>query len=185
MQDSQIIALYDARDERAIAETAAKYGGFCKGIALNILQNLQDAEECVNDTWLRTWDSIPPARPSVLKTYVGKITRNLAIDRYRTEHRQKRGYGEVTVALDEISELTDPGYEVESMYREYEFVQHLNTFLLSLPDRDRNIFVRRYYFTDSVPEIAKRFGTSKNNVLKILSRTRQKLKEYLERSWTE
>ena len=118
MQDSQIIALYDARDERAIAETADKYGGFCKRIALNILQNLQDAEECVNDTWLRTWESIPPARPSVLKTYVGKITRNLAIDKYRNEHRQKRGYGEVTLTLDEISELTDAGYEVENMYRE-------------------------------------------------------------------
>ena len=183
MQDSQIIALFEARDERAIAETADKYGGFCKRIALNILQNLQDAEDCVNDTWLRTWESIPPARPSVLKTYVGKITRNLAIDKYRNEHRQKRGYGEVTLALDEISELTDAGYEVENMYREYEFVQHLNTFLLSLPDRDRNIFVRRYFFTDSVPEIAKRFGTSKNNVLKILSRTRQKLKEYLEEEW--
>ena len=183
MQDSQIIALYRARDEHAIEKTAEKYGDYCTSIALNILQNMQDAEECVNDTWLRTWESIPPARPSVLKTYVGKITRNLAIDKYRNEHRQKRGYGEVTLALDEISELTDAGYEVENMYREYEFVQHLNTFLLSLPDRDRNIFVRRYFFTDSVPEIAKRFGTSKNNVLKILSRTRQKLKEYLEEEW--
>lgn len=184
MQDSQIIALFEARDERAIAETAEKYGAFCKGIAINILQNLQDAEECINDTWLRTWDSIPPAKPTLLKTYVGKITRNLAIDRYRGEHRQKRGVGEVVLALDEISELTDSGYEVENMYREYEFVQLLNSFLLSLPERDRNIFVRRYFFTDSVPDIARRFGTSQNNVLQILSRTRRKLKNYLDENWT-
>ena len=90
MLDSQIIALYDARDERAIAETAAKYGSFCTSIALNILQNLQDAEECVNDTWLRTWNSIPPARPNVLKAYLGRITRNLALDKYKAARREKQ-----------------------------------------------------------------------------------------------
>lgn len=185
MQDSQIIALYDARDERAIAETAAKYGSFCTGIAINILHNMQDAEECVNDTWLRTWNSIPPAKPVLLKAYVGKITRNVALDKYKASHREKRGYGEMTVAFDEISEITASDYEVENSWREHEFVQLINTFLYSLPERDRNIFVRRYFFTDNVPAIAKRFGTSQGNVLKILSRTRQKLKEYLDKEWSD
>ncbi len=185
MQDSQIVALYLSRDERAIAETTIKYGDYCTNIALNILQNLQDAEECVNDTWLRTWNSIPPAKPAMLKTYVGKITRNLAIDRYRTEHREKRGYGEVAVAFDEISEITASGYTIEDAWRESEFVNLLNAFLYALPERHRNIFVRRYFYTDSVPAIAKRFGTSQANVLKILSRARKKLKEYLDENWSD
>lgn len=184
MLDSQIIALYDARDERAITETAAKYGSFCTSIALNILQNLQDAEECVNDTWLRTWNSIPPARPNVLKAYLGRITRNLALDKYKAARREKRGCGEIEVAFDEISEITASDYALEDEWREQDFVDLINAFLYSLPERDRHVFVRRYFFTDSVPAIAKRFGTSQNNVLKILSRTRQKLKNYLDREWT-
>ena len=184
MLDSQIIALYDARDERAIAETAAKYGSFCTSIALNILQNLQDAEECVNDTWLRPWNSIPPARPNVLKAYLGRITRNVALDKYKAAHREKRGCGEILVAFDEISEITASDYVLEDEWREQDFVDLINAFLYSLPERDRHVFVRRYFFADSVPAIAKRFGTSQNNVLKILSRTRQKLKNYLDREWT-
>ena len=185
MQDSQIIALYDARDERAIAETAAKYGNYCTSIALNILQNLQDAEECVNDTWLRTWNSIPPAKPALLKSYVGRITRNVALDKHKAAHREKRGCGELLVAFDEISEITASDYEVEDAWREQEFVELLNTFLYSLPERDRNMFVRRYFFTDGVPAIAKRFATTQGNVLKILSRTRQKLKKYLDENWSD
>lgn len=183
MQDSQIIALYEARDERAIAQTAAKYGNFCKSIAQNILQNLQDAEECVNDTWLHTWNSIPPAQPTVLKAYLGKITRNLALDKYKAAHREKRGYGQLCVAFDEISEITASDYQVQDAWREQEFVELINKFLYSLPERDRHIFVRRYFFTDGVPAIASRFGTTQNNVLKILSRTRQKLKKYLDKEW--
>ena len=102
MLDSQIVALYLARDERAIAETQSKYGGYCTSIAQNILQNLQDAEECVNDTWLRTWNSIPPAQPTLLKTYVGKITRNLALDKYKSSHREKRGCGELAISFEDI-----------------------------------------------------------------------------------
>ena len=185
MLDSQIVDLYFARNERAIAETTAKYGSFCLSIAQNILQNLQDSEECVNDTWLRTWNSSPPTRPSLLGPYVGKITRNLALDKYRAEHREKRGFGEMTVAFDEISEITASEYSVEDAFREQEFVELLNAFLYSLPERDRNIFVRRYFFTDDVPTIAKRFGISQNNVLKILSRTRQKLKDYLDKEWSD
>ena len=183
MLDSQIVALYLARDERAIAETQSKYGGYCTSIAQNILQNLQDAEECVNDTWLRTWNSIPPAQPTLLKTYVGKITRNLALDKYKSSHREKRGCGELAIAFDEISEITASDYRADDAWREQAFVELLNQFLYSLPERQRNMFVRRYFYTDSVPDIANRFGTSQANVLKILSRTRQKLKEYLDKEW--
>ena len=185
MKDDQIIALYYARDERAIVESSDKYGGYCTDIAQNILQNLQDSEECVNDTWLSAWNSIPPAKPSVLKTYLGKITRNLAIDKWRRKHSEKRGYGEVAIALDEISQITASGYDVIEDYQEQEFMRLFNLFLRSLPDRDRNVFIRRYYFTDSIPEIAAWFGISQSNVLKILSRTRAKLKNFLDKEWYE
>ena len=183
MQDEQIIKLYYARDERAITETSSKYDAYCTSIAYNILQNMQDSEECVNDTWLSAWNSIPPARPSVLKTYLGRITRNLALDRWRRGHSDKRGGGQLTVALDEIHEITSSGYDVSDDYLEQEFMRTVNLFLRSLPDRDRNIFIRRYYFADDIPAIAKRFGTSQGNVSKILSRTRQKLKNFLDKEW--
>ena len=183
MQDEQIIGLYFARDERAIAETEAKYGNYCIGIAHNILQNLQDSEECVNDTWLSAWDSIPPAKPSVLKTYLGKITRNLALDRWRHAHSEKRGSGRISVALDEVHEIISSGYSVSDEYLEREFMRLINHFLHSLPDRERNVFIRRYYFANNIPEIAVRFGITQSNTRKILSRTRQKLKIYLDKEW--
>ena len=183
MQDEQIIGLYFARDERAIAETEAKYGNYCIGIAHNILQNVQDSEECVNDTWLSAWDSIPPAKPSVLKTYLGKITRNLALDRWRHAHSEKRGSGRISVALDEVHEIISSGYSVSDEYLEREFMRLINHFLHSLPDRERNVFIRRYYFANNIPEIAVRFGITQSNTRKILSRTRQKLKIYLDKEW--
>lgn len=183
MQDSQIIELYFMRDEQAIVQSAEKYGVYCTSIAQNILRNLQDSEECVNDTWLSAWNSIPPAKPSVLKTYLGKITRNLAINKWRRTHSEKRGSGEIAVALDEIKQVTDAGYDVSDSFREKEFMRIFNLFLRSLPERERNIFIRRYYFADSVPNIAMWFGVSQANVFKILSRTRAKLKDYLDKEW--
>ncbi len=183
MNDDQIVALYYARDERAITKSSEKYGVYCTNIAQNILQNLQDSEECVNDTWLSAWNSIPPAKPAVLKTYLGKITRNLAIDKWRCRHSEKRGFGEVTLALDEIGQLSVSGYDVDDPFRELAFMQILNQFLRSLPPRDRGIFIKRYYFTESIPDIAAWFGITQANVLKILSRTRARLKEYLDKEW--
>lgn len=183
MQDEQIIALYYARDERAIAISSDKYGVYCTSIAQNILQNLQDSEECVNDTWLSAWNSMPPAKPAVLKTYLGMITRNLAIDRWRRKHTEKRGAGELSLALDEISQIAVSDYDVDDAYRQEEFMRIVNLFLRSLPERERNVFIKRYYYTDTVPDIAAWFGISQANVLKILSRTRQKLKKYLEKEW--
>lgn len=181
MQDNQIIALYNARDERAISQTAQKYGGYCMSIAQNILHNMQDSEECVNDTWLQTWNSIPPACPTVLKSYVGRITRNLSLNRYKAKHRDKRGGGEVALALDELGEVAADEYEVQTQMERMEFADAFNRFLWSLPKRECNIFIRRYYHLESVDEIAKRYGLSHANVFKILSRTRQSLKAFLEK----
>lgn len=180
MQDYQIIALYNARDERAIGETAQKYGSYCMSIAQNILHNMMDSEECVNDTWLQTWNSIPPACPSVLKTYVGRITRNLSINRYRANRREKRGGGEVDVALEELGEVALDEYEVQTQVERMELCEAFNRFLRTLPARECNVFIRRYYHLDSVENIARRYGISRSNVFKILSRTRQRLKIFLE-----
>ena len=132
MDDQKIVDLYWERSETAIKETQRKYGKYCHAIAYAILHSDEDAEECVNDTLLRTWNSIPPASPSVLKTYLAKITRNLALDRYKNTHRAKRGCGEVAIALDEISEITDSGYDVQDAWREQEFISLLNDFLHAL-----------------------------------------------------
>ena len=181
MQDQDIIALYFARSEQAIKESSNKYGQYCLSIAQNILRSLQDAEECVNDTWLRAWNSIPPACPDHLQLYLGGITRHLSLDRYRTLRREKRGGGELVVALDEMQELACPDTDVRTLMEEREFYDVLNGFLRSLSLRERNLFIRRYYYVDSIETIAKRFGLTSNNVKKILSRTRVKLRDYLEK----
>ena len=180
MQDSQIIELYNARDERAIAESACKYGAYCTSIAQNILHNMQDSEECVNDTWLVTWNSIPPASPPVLKHYLGKITRNLSLNRYKAKNRDKRGGGQVELALDELAEVAAPGQDVQSQMERYAFSTAFDRFLRALPERECSIFIRRYYHLDSVESIAARYGLRTENVFKILSRTRKKLKIFLE-----
>lgn len=179
MQDSDIIALYHARNEQAISESSGKYGKYCLSIAHNILHNMQDAEECVNDTWLRAWNSIPPARPDSLQLYLGGITRHLSLDRYRSAHREKRGGGEMVLALDEIGEVACPGTDVQSQAEESEFYEVFNRFLWTLPERDCNVFIRRYYYIDSIDTIAVRYDLSPSNVKKILSRTRAKLLGHL------
>ncbi len=180
MQDRDIIELYYARDERAITETSEKYGTYCLGIAHNILQNLQDAEECVNDTWLRAWNSIPPAYPDHLQQYLGSITRHISLDKYRYNTRRSRGGGETTVAFDEIHEIIASETNLTTQTEERELLTAIDRFLWALPERECNIFIRRYYHLDSIREIAKRYGLTVVNVKKILSRTRAKLRELLE-----
>lgn len=180
MQDQQIIDLYNQRNEQAIVHTEKKYGSYCMSIAQSILQNMQDSEECVNDTWLHTWNSIPPAQPNNLRTYLGKITRNLSFHRYEARHRQKRGGGEVILALDEIGEVASPDADLSAQLEKDEFARILNAFLWSLPERECSIFIRRYYYIDSVDTIAERYSISKDAVYKILSRTRIKLRKRLE-----
>ena len=180
MDDRQIIELYHQRDEKAISETANKYGNYCFSIAYNILANEQDCEECVNDTWLRAWDSMPPEWPNYLKLFLAKITRNLSLNKLKAANRINRGGGEITVALEEISEFVSGASDVESRIEEEELMSTVNRFLRSLPARDCNLFIRRYFHVDPISQIAEMYGMTEWNVRKVLSRTRQKLKTHLE-----
>ena len=181
MQDQDIIDLYFARNEQAIAESSNKYGYYCTSIAQNILHNMQDAEECVNDTWLRAWNSIPPTKPDYLQLYLGGITRHISLDRFRRQNAAKRGGGELMLALDEMHDVVASDADVPSQIAEQEFSESFNRFLRSLPERDCNIFIRRYYYLDPISLISKRYGLSVANVQKNLSRTRNKLRAHLEK----
>lgn len=179
MDDRQIIALYNQRNESAIEKSADKYGNYCFSIAINILNNEQDSEECVNDTWLRAWNTIPPQQPNYLKLFLAKITRNLSFNKYKEMNCQKRGGGEMKIALDEIGEIVSGTSDVESTLIEKELIQSINFFLHSLPEKHCNIFIKRYFHFDSTSKIALTYNLTEGNVLKILSRTRLKLKNYL------
>ena len=179
MEDQKIIDLFWERDPEAIRYVNSSYGTYCFSIANHILGNQLDAEECVNDTWLRVWESIPPERPNFLRAFLGKITRNLAINRFQRETAQKRGGGELPLVLEELSCCITGSSDPEASVSAKELGKCVNAFVGSLPLRDRNVFVRRYFFTESVENIAKRYSLQKNNVLVILHRTRRKLKKYL------
>jgi len=181
MEDKCIIELYNRRDEKAITETSKKYGDYCFSIANNILANRQDSEECVNDTWLRTWNSIPPARPDSLKLFLAKITRNLSFNRYNERKAEKRGGGETVISLEEISELVSGVSDPTDELMEEELMRTVNTFLRKASKRDRGIFVCRYFYVEPVKRIAQKYGVSESNVHKILSRMRIRLKEHLEK----
>ena len=181
MDDRQIIELYNERSEAAISETADKYGKHCRYIAYNILYNDQDSEECVNDTWLRAWNTIPPQQPNKLSAYLGKITRNLALDRYKFYNREKRGKGQTTLVLEELSECISDGNRTEQEIDVRLLVESLNTFLRNLPAEKRRILVRRYWYLSPVSEIARDFEMSESSVKTILHRTRIKLKHFLEK----
>lgn len=178
MEDSQILELYRQRDADAISETAKKYGPYCFAIAENILHSAEDSEECVNDTWLRAWNAIPPQRPGVLRIFLAKITRNLAFNRFNARNAQKRGGGEVALVLDELGECLG-GADTETAYEAKELRRCIRLFVRSLPEREGNVLVRRYFFAEPVADIAKRYGLTENNVMVILSRTRGKLRAHL------
>jgi len=179
MEDSRIVALYWQRNPDAIKETENKYGAYCFFIADNILHSKEDAEECVNDTWLKTWDAIPPQSPNKLQLFLAKITRNLSFNRYKARTAEKRGGGEVSLVLDELSECVVGDPTVEQVYAAKELSECIRLFVRALPERDGNVFVRRYFFTESVSEIAKKYALTENHVMVILSRTRKKLKKHL------
>ncbi len=181
MEDYQIIELYELRDERAIEETSAKYGAYCFSVANNILADKLDAEECVNDALMKLWSSIPPEKPTSLKAFAAKITRNLSFNRYNLKTAKKRGGGEMEMTLSEIEEFLSDTTDVASEFERRELVKALNRFLYSLAERERNIFICRYFYMDSVADIAKAFSVKESNVLTILSRTRKKLRITLER----
>ncbi|MBQ9033692.1 MAG: sigma-70 family RNA polymerase sigma factor [Lachnospiraceae bacterium] len=181
MDDTEIIDLYWKRDERAIEETDHKYGKYCHTVAYNVLGDHEDSRECVNDTWLRAWKSIPPQRPSVLRAFLAKIARNLAFDRYRARSASKRGGGAMEAVLDELAECADltGKWNGEALYAASELKEAINRFVGDLPEREGNLFVRRYFFAEEISDIAKRYQMTENNVTVILSRTRKKLRKYL------
>jgi len=181
MDDNAIIALYWAREERALEETSCKYGSFCRNIAFNILSNREDTEECVNDTWLRAWNAMPPQRPNILSAFLGKITRNLSLDRFRSSRAGKRGGGQLPVALEELGDCIPHGEELEEQIAMRELSRLLDRFLRTLPERECCIFLRRYWFVDSTREISLRYQMAEGSVKSTLHRTRQKLKVFLEK----
>ncbi len=181
MEDMEIIELFMARNEDAIVQSDKKYGAYCFTIAYNILANNEDSAECVNDTWLHTWNVIPPQHPDRLKIFFAKITRNLSIDRLKNKTAAKRGNGEFTAVLDELAECISDGNSVDEIIEEKLLTESIERFLYELSKRDRQIFLRRYFFTESVTAIAKRFGIRENAVYVSLHRTRKKLHKHLKK----
>ena len=175
MNDHEIIALFFARQENAISATADKYGNYCHAIAYNILFNRSDAEECVNDTYLGAWNSIPPQRPNNLAAYLGKITRNLALNRYKRNTVAKRGYGQVEIALSELENCISDDTDVEQAVEDALIVSVINRFLYAHSLKNRNIFIRRYWYLDSTEEIAEKSGFTVSKVKSMLFRIRKRL----------
>ena len=181
MDDRNIIELFFARDEKALSESQKKYGRYCQSISRNILSSDEDAEEVLNDTLLSAWNSIPPEEPKSLKSYLGTLARNLSLDRYRKMKAEKRGGCEVSLCLEEAEEFLADTKSISEEYEKREFIKFLNEFLHSLPERECDIFVRRYFYCDSTSSIAHRFGIKEPHVLVILSRTRKSLKKALQK----
>ena len=181
MKDTEIIELYWARDEQAIHESQKSYGRYCYSIAFNILRDREDSDECVNDTWLRAWNVIPPKRPQRLELFLGTITRNLSFDKWKEKHAMKRGNGEMALALDELAECVPDRHDTQAEAEAAELERLVNRFLRSLPERECNVFLRRYWYVEEYGAIASRYGMKLNTVKTILFRTRSKLKKFLEK----
>ena len=179
MDDGKIINLYIERSEDAIKETDIKYGGYCKIIANNIVGNVSDTEECVNDTYLKMWNTIPPTIPNVLKAYIGRITRNFALMKYRESTCAKRGGGEISLVIEEIEEFLPAVDSVDTVMESNLVLELVNKLLLTVPEENRKIFVRRYWYAQSVANIAKAMGITESKVKSVLFRIRNKLKEEL------
>ncbi len=180
MDDDRIVTLYWERSESAITETAAKYGDYCHAIAYHILYNREDAEECVNETYLDAWNNMPPHKPSILSTFLGKITRRISIDRYRQRHADKRGGGEMALVLDELEDCVSDPADVETEVELQEMVRMIREFLDLLPPTERRVFLRRYWYMDPITEIAGDFDFTESKTSAMLHRIRKKLREKLE-----
>ena len=175
-----IIDLYWARQEQALEETDRKYGSYCWTIAHNILRNRQDTEECVNDTYWKAWNAMPPHRPAILSAFLGRIARNLSLDRFKAGRTGKRGGGRVLVALEELEECIPGSSNVEQALADAELARMIDRFLRKLPEKECCVFMRRYWYVDTVHEIARRYHMSEGTVKSSLHRTRNKLRSYLE-----
>lgn len=179
MKDEMIVNLYWARNENAIYQTQVKYGAYLSRIAYNVLSDTEDSRECVNDTYLAAWNSMPTNRPSVLSTYLGKITRQISIDVFRKKHSQKRYASVYALSLDELGDTFTDGHTPEQELDGKMLAEAINRFLRTLPEADRNTFIGRYYFFDSLKKVAGYYGMSEAKVKSMLYRTRQKLKAFL------
>lgn len=184
MEDTKIIEMYWARDEQAIVETDSKYGKLCKQLAHNIIRNLEDAQEIVNETYLGAWNSIPPNRPQYLKTFICKITKNLALAKVRYNNAEKRKT-EGIVPLHELGDIVSGKDNVEEEYEKKIVSGYISDFLRSIDEEKCNIFLSRYWYHNSMTEIAKIHGISESKVKTTLFRTRRKLKEYLKKQGVE
>ena len=181
MTDRDILRLYFLRDEAALAASSEKYGNYCRCIARNILENAEDAEECVNDTWLGAWNTIPPRRPENLAAYLGKLTRNAALNRVRAAVAQKRGGGQYALALEELGDCIPAPHGVEETVDARALTAALERFLRALPIHKRTVFVQRYWYLSSVADIAADSGMTVGAVNTLLCRLRAQLKAYLEK----
>lgn len=180
MDDTSIVELYWLRSETAITETASKYGRYCYAIAYSILHNPEDADESVNDTYLGAWNSMPPHRPSMLSSFLGKITRRISINKWQKSSADKRGGGEINIALDELCECVPTALNTEQAVQVRELVRAINSFLRSLSPTERDVFVCRYWLLVSIKDISEKFGFGQSKVKTMLHRTRKRLQTYLQ-----
>lgn len=181
MNDEKIIGLFFERSEIAIKEAKDKYGSYCQCIAFNVLRNYEDSEECVSDTFLQAWNSIPPQKPDILKSFFGKITRNLALNKHKYNTAQKRNSEHLETLVKELSDCLPANEDPAQLVEESFAVDCLNRFLSLQKERTRKIFIRRYWYMDSIQEIANSYGISESSVKMTLLRTRTSLKTFLER----
>mgnify|MGYP002518600493 CR=1 FL=1 len=179
MKDQDIIDLYWKRDEAAISATADTYGKYCHCIAYNILHSNEDADECVNDTWWNAWESIPPQKPNRLSTYLGKLTRRICIDCFRCRNRDKRRGSEYAISLSELSDCVSGGNTTEDAVNVKLLADAIGIYLRLIPEDARTAFLGRYYFLDSLKEVAAYCGMTESKCKSLLHRTRLGLKEYL------
>ena len=179
MNDSEIIELYWNKNSKAISASMEQYGAYCFSVANGILADAQDSEECVNDTWLRAWNAIPPTRPTVLKVFFAKITRHLSFDRYKARKSLKRGGGDMPLVLEELAECIADESDVEGQVDAKELGEVIDQFVKSLSEREQNLFVRRYFFSEPIKVIADRYDMSENSANVMLSRVRKRLRSHL------
>lgn len=180
MTDSEIVELYFQRDETAIQKTDDKYGGYCRTIALNILSIHEDVEECINDTYLRAWNLIPPQKPNCFKVWLGKVIRNISLDLWRKNHRQKR-YAGIEQIFDELEDCIPAQADMDTVIEQAELEEFLNKWLASLSKNDRILFLQRYWIGQSIKELANLYHTTPVNLANRMYYLRKKLKKALEK----
>lgn len=180
MDDEQILALYWQRDSRAIEASQKKYGTYCLAVSRSILADPRDCEECVSDTWLHAWQSIPPHRPTVLGMFLAKLTRRLSFNRWKANTAQKRGGGQLPLVLEELEQCVGRESDPADPLIAQELAESIGRFVRALPAREGDVFTRRYFFTEAIPDIARRYGLTDNHVSVLLARTRKKLRRHLE-----